>query len=144
MRDSRIGSFGVLTLVLVSILRATSLAGLDGWHGLAALIAAGAGARGLIALLAISLKPARADGLGLSLAAVDAAIASQALLLGAALVIAAAGFRAGLFALACAGIITVIVRQQAQARIGGYTGDVFGAGEQLAETAMLLAFVAWW
>jgi adenosylcobinamide-GDP ribazoletransferase len=144
MRDSRIGSFGVLALVLVTLLKAGSLSGLDGKHGLMALVAAGAGARTLIALLAVSLDPARIDGLGRSLASVDRRILIQALLLGALVPIVVAGPGAGLFALACAGIAVMIVRHQAKARIGGYTGDVFGAGEQLAETAMLLAFVSWW
>jgi adenosylcobinamide-GDP ribazoletransferase len=144
MRDSRIGSFGVLALLLVTGVKAASLAGLDGVHGFAALVAAGAAARGLLALLAITLKPARADGLGASLAAVDDRVGVQALLLAVALPIVAAGLRPGLFAVACGALAVLVVRQQAQARIGGYTGDVFGAAEQLAETAMLLAFVAWW
>jgi adenosylcobinamide-GDP ribazoletransferase len=143
MRDSRIGSFGVLALIFVIGLKASALASLSGLQGVAALVAAHAGARGLIGLLAFSFPPARADGLGAALGRVDDKIAAQALLLGLLLPILVAGPVAALPALLAGAIAVLLVRQQADRRIGGHTGDVFGAAEQLAEAGMLLGFAAW-
>jgi adenosylcobinamide-GDP ribazoletransferase len=142
MRDSRIGSFGVLALILVIGLKASALASLAAPQGLVALTAAHAGARGLLGLLAFSLPPARADGLGASLGRVADRIVLQTLLLGLLLPILLAGAGA-LPALLVGAIAVLIVRQQADSRIGGHTGDVFGAAEQLAEAGMLLGFAAW-
>jgi adenosylcobinamide-GDP ribazoletransferase len=143
MRDSRIGSFGVVALILVIGLKASALASLAAPQGLLALIAAHAGARGLLGLLAFGFPPARADGLGAALGRVDDKIVAQALLLGLLLPIAVAGAAAALLALLIGAIAVLIVRQQANSRIGGHTGDVFGAAEQLAEAGMLLGFAAW-
>lgn len=142
MRDSRIGSFGVLALIFVIGLKASALMSLAPPQGFAALIATHAGARGLLGLVAFSFPPARADGLGAALGRVDDKIVAQALILGLLLPIVVAG-PAALPALLLGAIAALLVRQQADRRIGGHTGDVFGAAEQLAETGMLLGFAAW-
>ena len=68
MRDSRIGTFGVLALAFSLILRASALATLIGRDGIVATFAAIAGAsalsRGLAILPMATLSPARPDGLG--------------------------------------------------------------------------------
>ena len=143
MRDSRIGSFGVLALIFVIGLKASTLASLTADQGLRALIATHAGARGLLGLVAFSFPPARAEGLGASLGRVEDKIVAQALVLGLVLPLLAAGIGAGLPALLLGAIAALLVRQQADRRIGGHTGDVFGAAEQLAEAGMLLGFAAW-
>jgi adenosylcobinamide-GDP ribazoletransferase len=143
MRDSRIGSFGVLALIFVIGLKASALATLAAPQGMLALIAAHAGARGLLGLVAYGFMPARADGLGAALGRVDDRIVAQALAIGLLLPIAVAGPAAALPALLIGAIAVLIVRLQADRRIGGHTGDVFGAAEQLAEAGMLLAFAAW-
>ncbi len=140
MRDSRIGSFGALALVVAVTARVTAIAAIpNGWAPVAALIAAGAASRASWPVLMAWLPPARADGLAAShgrqptdrLAATVAVAALVSLLvlpLGQAL----AGLLAG--ALAIAGLGILVVRQ-----IGGYTGDVLGAAQQSVEIAMLIA-----
>ena len=141
MRDSRIGSFGALALIVAVIARVTAIAAIpNGWGPVAALIAAGAASRASWPVLMAWLPPARADGLAAShgrqptdrLAATVAVAALVSLLvlpLGQAL----AGLLAA--ALAIAGLGLLVVRQ-----IGGYTGDVLGAAQQSVEIAMLIAF----
>jgi adenosylcobinamide-GDP ribazoletransferase len=127
MRDSRIGAYGVLALILSIGLRGAALAAL----------AAPAGPE-----TAVVLAPARDDGLaaaagrpGLTdaLTAVALALALAALAVGPGL---ALGF--ALAALAAAAVTAAIAARQ----VGGYTGDVLGAVQQTAETAALLAAAA--
>ncbi|MFC3693954.1 adenosylcobinamide-GDP ribazoletransferase [Chenggangzhangella methanolivorans] len=139
MRDSRLGSFGGAALALALMARVALVAGLaerlDLWGAAGAVISAAVIARPLAFLPAVLLDPARADGLGRaarpSVRAVALGLAVAAL---AALALAGAG---GLLALvlglgAAAGVAALARRQ-----IGGYTGDVCGAGSELGEIAAL-------
>lgn len=142
MRDSRIGAYGVIALILILGLRWGGAAGLALDNVLAGLIGAALLGRLAIVALVVFLAPARGDGFGRIIAHPPRGAALAALLLGLALVGAhmplittALAFVA---AAAAAGYVAMIARR----RIGGYTGDVLGAGEQLAETAALLVFVA--
>jgi adenosylcobinamide-GDP ribazoletransferase len=148
MRDSRIGAFGGAALGLSLILRAASLAALLD-HSLAAgcagiILAAAAGRAFALTPLAL-LDPARADGLGANAGRLvsDAAwragigaFAIAALASVAGLGLAEALLSVGL-ALAAALAMTGLARRQ----IGGQTGDVAGAAEQLAEIACLIGLL---
>ena len=138
MRDSRIGSFGVLALVLALAIRAAALVAIaDRLRAGVALVAAGAlGRAAMVGMLAV-LHPARADGLGASVGAPGAGRVATALFFAVALAFAffppplAAG---AVLVAAAAGAATAWL---AYAQIGGYTGDVLGAGEQATECAVL-------
>ncbi len=143
MRDPRLGSFGAIALTLALLLRIGALTTLaDPLPVGAALIAAGAVSRGLLPLAMSRWPAARADGLaaaagrphlGRSLAASLVAGLIALLVLDAVSAIAALLAAAGA-ALAMA----VLARRQ----IGGLTGDVLGAMQQLAEIGFLLGVVA--
>ncbi|EAQ22815.1 putative Cobalamin (5'-phosphate) synthase [Roseovarius sp. 217] len=49
---------------------------------------------------------------------------------------------AGLAALVCAGFTTLAIALIARAKIGGQTGDILGATQQLAEIAVLISLLA--
>lgn len=132
MRDSRIGSYGALALVLCFGFR---------WQGLALLAADGGAVLALIALgiasraglgLALLLLPAaRGDGMGKSAAGVSGAAAGVAVALGAAALLALGAPAAILWiGLVQAGFGWLALRQ-----IGGQTGDVLGALVILGEIA---------
>ena len=143
MRDSRIGSFGALALIVAVTARVSAIAAIPyGWAAVAALIAAGAVSRAGWPVLMAWLPPARADGLAAShgrqpadrlvaTVAVAALISLLVLPLGQAV----AGLLAA--ALALAGLGLLVLRQ-----IGGYTGDVLGAAQQSTEIAMLVALAS--
>jgi len=151
MRDSRIGTFGMIALTLALGLRAVALAEIGVATGdfggaltlMGAMVAAHALARAAIPVAMMALIPARADGLGAAAGqpgAVQTGIAVTLAVVIAALVLSPPG--AALAALAGATIGAVGMVLIAHAQIGGYTGDVLGAVEQAAETLALLAILA--
>lgn len=143
MKDSRIGTFGVVAVALALLLRAGALASLAGPSLVAgALVAAHALARAAIPAVLQALPPARTDGLGANAGRPTAADAGMAVTL--ALVIAAVALpvQTALAAALGAAIGALAVAILAWRQIGGQTGDVLGAVEQAAETLALLAAVA--
>lgn len=142
MRDSRIGAFGTLALILIIGLKASALAALPPWTAMLALAAAGAGSRAAIAAAAWLLRPARPEGLGAAMGRPDDPVVAVALGLGTLAAILLLGPTAGIVALAAGGLAATAMGWLAQRRIGGYTGDVLGAIQQLTETSMILAAVA--
>jgi adenosylcobinamide-GDP ribazoletransferase len=145
MRDSRIGSFGVLALIFSIGLRAASLAAIgDGGRVAAALIAAHAVGRGFLPLVLRGLEPARIDGLAAAAGKPTAAVAWSAVGLAALIAFFLLDFLPGFAALSAAGLVVWLRAGAAQRQLGGYTGDVLGALEQGGETAVMLVAAAAW
>lgn len=143
MRDSRHGTFGVLALALSLMLRAAALARLgDPLHAGLALVAAHAFSRALLPAAMRVLPPARRDGLGAGAGTPGAAQAAVALVLGGAIALAGLGPLRGLLIIVAAGATVAAAARLAQSRIGGYTGDVLGAFQQVGEIVMLLGAAA--
>jgi len=143
MRDSRIGTYGVLALILSMGLRAAALAALAGPEAItAALIAAHCLSRGVLPLAMLVLVPVRDHGLAAAAGRPAPPDAALGLGLGLLLAVLASGIAIGLVfalaALAAAAVTGILAVRQ----IGGYTGDVLGAVQQAAEVAVLLAAVA--
>jgi len=144
MRDSRIGTFGVLALIFSIRLRVVAIADIGTrWHVFAALIVAHALSRGVLPAAMHRLDPARDDGLGAGAGRPEQNQVLIALAIALAIAVVAIGLRAGLSAAIVAGIVALAIGWLAQRQIGGQTGDVLGAIEQGAETAALLAAAAW-
>jgi adenosylcobinamide-GDP ribazoletransferase len=99
-------------------------------------------ARGTLPVLATIMPYARSDGLATAAGRVEPPVAATAGAL--ALVIALLCLPPGtaLMAVAAAVLGAAVVAVLAQRQIGGMTGDVFGAAEQVGETAVLLVLAA--
>jgi len=152
MRDSRIGAFGALAVVLALGLKLALLATL-GAVGTASACAALAGAHVLSRLMplapmrwlphvsgeAAKSKPL-ADAVGGRALGVALAWSAPAAL-GLAFVF---GVPAALGALAAAGSVTFALACWFRRRLGGFTGDCLGATQQVAEIAIYLALAARW
>ncbi len=138
MRDSRVGSMGVLAIVGVLLLKAAALASLPpGRRGAALLLMPLAGRAALV--LELNLLPyARPSGLGVAFQAHkspwDAVLAFT---LRAGVGFAAAGWR-GLLAAAGTVAVTGAVSLWSRRKIGGFTGDTLGAACELSETVPAL------
>lgn len=143
MRDSRHGTFAVLALVLSVGLRAAALAEIgEVVRAGLALVAAHAASRALLAPALFVLPPARADGLGANAGRPNAAATAAALVIAFAIAAAALGPLHAAIAFGFAAAAAVAAGAFARRRIGGQTGDVLGALQQIAEIAMLLAAAA--
>lgn len=143
MRDSRIGTFGVLALGLTTALRVAALAMLAAPYLVAlSLVAAHAVARAAVPLAMTRMDPARGDGLAADAGKPDPRTLAVALALAVVLALGLLGGVAGTAALLAAGMAALSVAMLARRLVGGYTGDVLGAVEQAAETAILVTLAA--
>ncbi len=137
MKDSRIGSYGMLALLLVTLMRWSAIVALltAGQHW-AGLIAAGALSRAPMAVLIATLPNARGAGLSHSTGTPPTGAVTAALLIAATFALLCTGL--GLLGMAAlVAVTTFALARLARARIGGQTGDVLGAAQQLAEAAAL-------
>jgi adenosylcobinamide-GDP ribazoletransferase len=143
MRDSRIGSYGVIALTLSIVLRVGALASLsDAASVAAALIAAHAiGRAGLPAFMRL-VPPARADGMSAGAGTPPPESALGATLVGAIIAFIALGLAAGLVALLLVAGGFAVMAWLCSKQIQGQTGDVLGALEQVGEIAVLLVAAA--
>ena len=144
MRDSRIGTFGALALMVSLAIKVEALAALPAGLAPGAFVLVHILARGLLAVPFLLLGPARAEGLGQSAGRPNFATAAVALLIGAT---SAASLElnrtfAGVALFVAALIAVLVVCQIARRTLGGATGDVYGTAEQAAEVAGLLALAA--
>jgi len=144
MKDSRIGAYGTLALILTVLARAAllaSLAALGPAPFLAALVAAACLSRAAMAGVMAALPHARPGGL----AAAQGRPGAPTVLLGlaVALGLATAGLGAVSLAAAIAAMTAALgAAALARARLGGQTGDVLGASQQMAEIAVLMVLAA--
>ncbi len=138
MRDSRLGTYGAFILLVTFVAKVAALAALPKSSILMSLIAAHALSRGPLPALALTLPNARDDGLAASSGKVDSAVATIAAAIAVVIALLCLPFPdavlSTLIAIAAVIAIGVLARRQ----IGGYTGDVLGAAQQMAELAVLL------
>lgn len=142
MKDSQIGTYGVLALLIITGLR---------WGALGALlvvsvtpvIAAAMLSRASMPVLMAMMPHARDTGLSRSVGKP----AIHPVIIGVAIATVLSLILIGWGALACviiAGLVAGGWSLIAHQKIGGQTGDVLGAVQQLTETAVLLTLLALW
>lgn len=140
MRDSRIGAYGVLGLVLVTGIKAAALAALLAaglQAAILALIVAHVLARAAMVPIAGSLPHASESGLAQSAGRPGTTAMVFAVTIAALVSLLLMPAKPALAAVSAAVLVAVIVAWLAKRRIGGYTGDVLGGAEQIAEAAIL-------
>ena len=140
MRDSRIGSYGVVALIMVMAFKVTALAELSQNELLAVLLFVGVASRLLMLAVLVWLPSARPDGLGNSAAGPNA----RALLTGTSALLLISIFlgpQALVIILGMAPAATVVA-WIAYRRIRGQTGDVLGATQSISEAVGLVTATA--
>ncbi len=143
MHDSRHGTYGVLAIVLSVGLRAAALAQIgEAVHAGLALVAAHAASRAMVPAAMSVLPPARDDGLGATAGMPPPTAVFTAAAIAVAIGLASLGPLHGAVALALAAAAVYAAVAFARHQVGGYTGDVLGAFQQIAEIVMLLAAAA--
>ncbi len=138
MADPRLGAFGAVAVIALLLVKWSSLAALDGRLRLGALLLTPALARAAVLLPMALLPPARGVGMGATTASgltLVAAVAANSALAALALL----PFFPWGPALALGGATAAMaVAILALRRLGGITGDVLGAGIELAEATVLV------
>jgi adenosylcobinamide-GDP ribazoletransferase len=149
MRRSDVGPFGVAALLFTVLVQITALATVSpGWPGAGAVLLAAVTGRVAVVLATGPGSPAaRPEGFGALVAA--ATTARARVTAGTAALVAAAGTAAMAWgpaaalraaAAVLAGLLAAeLLRRTAVRRLGGLTGDVFGAMIEVAAAAALLA-----
>ena len=136
MRDSRVGAFATLAAVAVLLAQFSCLSEVTGTERLVALTLAGGFGRWTI-VAAMSVYPGlRAAGLGVTF---QGAASPSTLVLGSigAALLAVAARPAGLVAWVGAALVLLLGGRLLVARLGGLSGDGYGALAVLTETAVL-------
>jgi adenosylcobinamide-GDP ribazoletransferase len=143
MRDSHIGTFGVLALVLTLAARGMAIASIAAPCDVAvAQIVSGTLGRGAMLLLLLFLTPARQDGLGAALRTTAKMRAGTGLVLAAGISLLLVPIVFALWVTTAAVVVALCTTVIAWRQIGGYTGDVLGATEVAVESATLAMFAA--
>lgn len=145
MKDSRIGTFGVLALITVLALKGVSLSTVDALSMSRVMIGAHAAARFFCTAAMWALpyvRPAEQSKYG----ALSSRVSFQEMLIALALVMAASALALQpatlMFGFAAALCGACLIGLAAKRRIGGITGDILGAIEQMSETLFMIAAVA--
>jgi adenosylcobinamide-GDP ribazoletransferase len=142
MRDSHVGAFGVVAMLLTALVQIACITLLVARGALWPLLVAPVVARFCASLAAWQLPAARRDGLGAAVAGpagtyerIVAGVALVALLMCVALGVAWPQF----VIVAAVGIVAGLVLPRALSKaVGGMTGDILGATVLLVETIVLL------
>ena len=143
MRDSRIGTYGSLALILSVGLRWAALATLSPILGVFALLICHSGARSIMTIAMQFSKYAREDGLGKQ--AKEIKPSAFIISMGLAFIIAIIfGGYSGFIALALAILTAWLFLKRLEQRINGYTGDGLGAMEQISEITILITLAGVW
>jgi adenosylcobinamide-GDP ribazoletransferase len=138
MRDSRIGTFGGLALMLSLAVRGAALAALAQPARVAvALIVAATLGRGAIGVLQLTSAPARPDGLAAELRTSRFGRTALGPGIAAVLAFALLPYGAALGVTIAALVSALAIAWMARRHLGGYTGDVLGAAVVVTECAVL-------
>ncbi len=153
MKDSRVGAYGVIAIVLVLLLKYQALLALGDLHSLPLLAAALVAAHSVSRLLAASIMltqryireddSARAKPAAQAISPVSFAIATLTGVAALGILYAAdADSSAIAAAVGTALLMRIYLAWRLQQRLGGYTGDCLGAVQQLCELAFYLGLLA--
>ncbi|NVO24849.1 adenosylcobinamide-GDP ribazoletransferase [Donghicola mangrovi] len=139
MKDSRTGAYGVIAIALSLLWRVTLLSlVLESAHPVVVLAGLGALSRSAMSPLMAFLPQARKNGLSSSVGSPTKPTALTSAATGLAIALPLLGPIPCLAAAAIAALWATIALR----KIGGQTGDILGASQQLTEIAALIALAA--
>lgn len=143
MRDSRVGTNGVIAIFLDLALRITLLANLNGSYILKAIVISPVMGRIMLALLAFKSNYARNDsGLGnLFIGKITLYRILTSSIISFIIITIFMGFKS-IIVIGAIIILSVLYKRYMNSKIGGMTGDTLGSGNEIAEIISILIIVA--
>ena len=147
MKDSRIGTYGVLALITSFALRAIALTIIlsvtGGWNTFLVLLAVAAASRAAMVWHWNALPPARQNGVAASVGAPDHRARNLAVLSGAIVFMLLATLASDLITATLGLALLAAAASQwtsmVRSGLSGHTGDTIGATQQIGETVCLAA-----
>ncbi|GKU26751.1 adenosylcobinamide-GDP ribazoletransferase [Clostridium folliculivorans] len=141
MKDSRVGTFGVLALIALMLLKFAAIQELSKVNIYSVLLISPVISRTLATLLMYKRRYARQkEGLGdLFIGKISTLTFSIALALGLIITLAV-GRTYGLIVIIVGYIFTILFRLYIEKRLDGITGDILGASVELNEVLVLIVF----
>jgi adenosylcobinamide-GDP ribazoletransferase len=144
MRDSRLGTYGALALVILLLVRFAALTTLAApWNVLTATVIAEGCGRAAMVVPLLLLPPARSDGLGRAAGQPPPARAAAAIVFSVlfAFALVPRALACGAIAVMFAGAL--VTTWIAHRQIAGHTGDVLGATSSVTEALVFSVMAAW-
>lgn len=138
MRESTIGTFGALAVVLYALLLTAAISGLPRDRLFGAMVLAGTLSRWSAVIHAASARPARMDGLG---AAFSVSRVSLSVATATAVIAVALERLDGLAALVASAAAVAGITAWARRFLGGRTGDSLGATIAVTEVTVLVVLL---
>lgn len=141
MKDSRVGAFGVIGVLLLLLLKFNALAALAAGERLPGLLVVPTLARWAMTWAMARYPLARREGTSVFFrAGLGWRQVVMAFIIAAAVAIVLMNWL-GLLLLAVSWLMAILIARLAMARIAGLTGDVYGAICEVTETALLIVIV---
>jgi adenosylcobinamide-GDP ribazoletransferase len=141
MRDSRVGTYGAVALILSIMIRVETLDTFSYMAAILAIISAAPLSRAMIVLALYLLPPAREKGLGTVAGEPPRAAMIAALIIGIIPLILLWSPISILLAVMASIIALILVSRIAMKSVDGYTGDILGAIQQVSEAAIMIALL---
>lgn len=142
MKDSRIGSYGVIALIIALSIRANSIASFPvSLQTLLIFVIVGACSRGCIVVLMRALPSAKADGLAKSSGRPSYERTIATLLFALCSLLFIGNFLTVILAVSALTALCFIIYNIAKNNFGGITGDIYGATQQISEVLLLVIFI---
>jgi adenosylcobinamide-GDP ribazoletransferase len=155
MKDSHVGAYGVIAIVLALMVKFLALLELANKHSLMFMAATLVAAHGISRLLAVSIMmaqkyvrdddTARAKPVAQGLSRSSFAVAILTGFVAVALLLVAGAAMMNIFtALTCVLVLRVYLGRKLRQQLGGYTGDCLGAVQQITEIGFYLGLLLSW
>ncbi len=144
MRDSALGVYGTLSLIVVMALKVSALITLSQTQLIPVLLITATASRSMIVVMAYLLPPARTNSIATEMGKPSVlSMVVTFLIAGGVTVFLADFYVTGvLFVIALTTVL--LFRGLVKSQIQGFTGDVLGATQQISEIALLLALSVLW
>src|SRR5438552_16019583 len=130
MRDSRLGTYGAMILLVSFSAKLSALAAIPDGYVVPSLIAAHALGRGVLPAMSLNLPYARKDGLARNAGQPDAGVVVSALVIAFVVALLALSWANAIWAALICGLVAAGMSWLAMRQIGGQTGHVLRAAEQ--------------
>ncbi len=144
MRDSRIGSYGVLALITIISLRANLIAGFtESFFTILIFITTATCSRAFLAIFMQNITYARSDGLASMAGKPTIKQTIIAIFIGGCSLLITGKFSAAIIAVFALAIIYITIKHIIIKNFAGVTGDTLGAIQQISEAALLLVFLTY-